>query len=265
MVGAFVRAHHDHQELNASPGCVFGTLADFERGLEQSLDRIGYLNFAVTDRLMISGRRRPLQAIARTRQAISDGRRITSPLALLDALVENIADGIDELVERLVVDIDRIEDLILGDEPADERRQLSQLRRTGVRLHRQLAGLRTLFHRFERAGRGDLNEYLKLSIGQLAQRMDAIDHDVIAIQERARLLQDEIAAKLAEESSRHLHTISIITAVFLPPTLIFGLFGMNTRDLPLAQTPLGTVWAAAIGFGSAVTTYWWLRHLRGIR
>jgi integrase len=63
MVGAFVRAHHDHQELNASPDCVFGTLADFERGLEQSLDRIGYLSFAVTDCLMISGRLRSRELV----------------------------------------------------------------------------------------------------------------------------------------------------------------------------------------------------------
>jgi zinc transporter len=262
---SFIRAHHDHQQLNASPGCVFGVIADLERGLERSLDRTGYLNFALTERLVISGRRQPLQAVGRLREAIGDGRRITTAAALVDALVDHVADGVDELVERLIVDIDRIEDLVLGEEPADERRQLGQLRRTGVRLHRQLAGLRTLFHRFERSGRGDLNQNLRLSVGQFAQRLDALDHEVVAIQERARLLQEEIAAKLAEESNRHLHTLSIITALFLPPTLIFGMFGMNTHDLPLVQTPLGTLWAVAIALGAALLVYWWLRRWRGIR
>jgi len=214
---------------------------------------------------VISARRQPLQSVTHLRAALADGRRATTPAALVDALVDYVADGVDELVEKLVVDIDRIEDLILGDEPADERRQLGQLRRTGVRLHRQLAGLRALFHRFERSGRGELNQSLRLSIGQFAQRLDALDHEVVAIQERARLLQEEIAAKLAEESNRHLHTLSIVTALFLPPTLVFGIFGMNTRDLPFAETPLGTFWSIGLGFGAAGIVYGWLRRWRGIR
>src|SRR4051794_19819367 len=32
-VRAFVRAHHDHQQLNALPGCLYGVIADFERSL----------------------------------------------------------------------------------------------------------------------------------------------------------------------------------------------------------------------------------------
>jgi zinc transporter len=261
----FVRGHHDHQQLNAAPGCIHGVIADFTRGLERSLDRTGFLNFAVTDRLVITGRRQPLQAVGRLRDAIGDGRRVVAPGALIDALIEYVADGIDDLVEQLIVDVDRIEDLILADEVSDERRQLASLRRTGVRLHRQLAGLRGLLHRFERSGRADLNEKLTLSISRFAQRLDALDHEVVAIQERARLLQEEIAAKLAEESNRHLHTISIITAVFLPPALIFGFFGMNTHDLPLAETPLGTAWAVAVAVGGGILVFWWLRRWRGIR
>ena len=80
---------------------------------------------------------------------------------------------------------------------------------------------------------------------------------------RARI--NEVAAKLAEESNRHLHTLSIVTALFLPPTLVFGIFGMNTRDLPFADTPLGTFWSIGLGFAAAGLVYWWLRRWRGIR
>src|SRR5579871_2911925 len=100
-VRSFIRAHHDHQQLNAAPGCVFGVIADLERGLEQSLDRTGYLSFAVTDRLVVSGRRQPLQAVGRLREAIAGGSRIAATAGLLDALVDHVADGVDDLVERL--------------------------------------------------------------------------------------------------------------------------------------------------------------------
>jgi len=264
-VRAFLRAHHDHQQLNASPGCVYGIVTDFTRGLERDLDRTGFLHFALTDRLVITGRRHSLQAIGRLREAIGDGRRFNDPASLVDALIDYVADGIDEFVERLVVDLDRIEDLILAEDITDERRQLGSLRRTGVRLHRQLAGLRSLMHRFERSGRLDPHQKPGLSVAQFAQRLDALDHEVVAIQERARLLQEEIATKLAEENNRLLRTISIVTAVFLPPALAFGFFGMNTHDLPLLETPHGTAWAAAVAVSGAALAFWWLRRWRGTR
>ncbi len=261
---AFLCARHEHQQLQAAPGYVLGAIADLERGIEQSLDRVGFLHFALGERLVVSGRRLPLQSVSRLRAAIDDGRRIAGPAALVDALVEGIADGVEELVADLVAEIDRIEDMVLGEDTADERRALGTLRRTGVRVHRRLASLLGLLQRFERSGQDGGRQSLRLSLSALVQRLHALDHEVVAVQDRARLLQEEIAAKLAEESNRHLHTLSIITALFLPPTLIFGLFGMNTHDLPLAETPLGTFWAVAIGLAAAIAVYWWLRRWRGI-
>jgi zinc transporter len=183
----------------------------------------------------------------------------------MDLIIEHAAGGIDRLVDDLADEADKIEDQILGGRLRDERRRLGELRRTAVRLHRQLAGLRTLFHRFERSGRGEINQTLRLSISQLTQRLDALDHEVVAIQERSRLLQEEITAKIAEESNRHLHALSIVTTLLLPPTLVFGIFGMNTRDLPFSGTPNGTAWAIAMGATAAGGVYLFLRRLLTFR
>jgi CorA-like Mg2+ transporter protein len=51
----------------------------------------------------------------------------------------------------------------------------------------------------------------------------------------------------------------------LPPPLVFGIFGMNTHDLPFAETPLGTFWAIGLGLAAAAIVHWWLRRWRGIR
>ena len=50
--------------------------------------------------------------------------------------------------------------------------------------------------------------------------------------ERAKLLQEELAARLAENTGRNLYVLSILTAVLLPMTLVTGIFGMNVADLP---------------------------------
>ena len=82
--------------------------------------------------------------------------------------------------------------------------------------------------------------------------------------ERSRLLQEEISARLAEQSNRQLYTLSILTALFLPPTFITGLFGINTKGLPLAEYEHGSLVVILLALASAFLAYAIIRIL-GIR
>jgi Mg2+ and Co2+ transporter CorA len=48
-------------------------------------------------------------------------------------------------------------------------------------------------------------------------------------------LQDEAMLKTADETHRHLEVLAIVATVFLPATLIAGIFGMNVKRLPLTN------------------------------
>jgi len=101
----------------------------------------------------------------------------------------------------------------------------------------------------------------RFGLHQLAQRLDGLDHDIIELRERSRLLEEEIHFKLEEESNRHLHTLSIVTTLLLPPTLITGVFGMNTKGLPLTDVETGFLWAAALMVGSVALAYFFMRRM----
>jgi Mg2+ and Co2+ transporter CorA len=147
----------------------------------------------------------------------------------------------------------------------DERQRVARVRRTVVRLHRQVASFRALLGRFEASDEEARSVKLEIATERLVQRLDALDQEVIAAQERARLLQDEISARLSEESARNLNALSILTALFLPATLVTGIFGMNTTGLPFSDSGHGTVWAVALGALAAGVTYWVLRRMGVIR
>ena len=103
---------------------------------------------------------------------------------------------------------------------------------------------------------------LQLSAGALAQRLDALDHDIVETRHRAQLLQEEIAAATAEETNRNLHVLAVVTALFLPPALVAGVFGMNTKGcLPFAETENAFLWAAALMVASALAVYLLLRRI----
>jgi zinc transporter len=252
-----------HQELHATDACVYGAFADMVRALDGASDELGILRFAMTERLMISGRHHPLHAIENTRQALREGLRVPSVAALLEAIVSHVADAFDQVADQLAEELDRIEERVLLDEVSEQRRMLGGLRRRGVRMHRQLVGLRTLFHRLERDLAAMPNCALRIGATALAQRLDGLDHEVVAMRERAFLLHEEIAGRLAEQSAGSLHVLSVITVLMLPPTLVAGIFGMNTKGLPFTENDTGFWWSMAILVASGAAA-WWLLHRMNI-
>jgi len=106
---------------------------------------------------------------------------------------------------------------------------------------------------------------LRAAAAPLGQRLDELDHDVIELRDRARLLQEELGARIAEQTNRNLRLLSIVTALFLPPTLIAGLFGMNVDGIPFIGSPAGFWWAAGLTLASSGLTLLGLRLLGTFR
>lgn len=89
--------------------------------------------------------------------------------------------------------------------------------------------------------------------------LEGVGQDLELVQERARLLQEEIAARLGEATNRNLYLLSIVTAALMPVTLITWVFGMNVADLPFLQTPGGFWWVIVLMSGKITATLLWLR------
>lgn len=254
-----------HQALHATDDCIYGVFADMVRQLDRPSDEFAHLRFAMTERRMFSGRHHALHAVENTRQALRGGLRVPSVAALLEAIVSHVADAMDHVIGELADELDAIEDAILGDAVREERRKLGIVRRRAVRMHRQLTGLRALFHRIERTMGDAPSGALRITAAGLVQRLDGLDHEVVAIRDRAHLLQEEIAGRLAEESAGSLQILSIITALMLPPTLVAGIFGMNTKGLPFTTEESGFWWAMLLLVASGAAAYWLLRRMGIVR
>ena len=74
---------------------------------------------------------------------------------------------------------------------------------------------------------------------QASEDFALVLRDIGALQERIKLLQDEFAARVAQENNRSLFILTMVTVLALPINLIAGLLGMNVGGIPLAQEPHG--------------------------
>lgn len=250
-----------HLRLDILGHEIVGVVPDLHQEFDQLGESIVRLRFVMTERMLITARQRPVHSIEINRRAIESGKRFPTAVSFLDAVIDQFADTIARMAETLGDELDQAEDHVMHEEPADERQLIGRVRLQAVRVHRQLAQLRGMFHRLE-PRLANHHAAVAAAIRALAQKLDSIDNEVGSLHERARLLLDELDAKMIAITNRRLFTLSILTACLLPPTLVTGFFGMNTKDMPFQDTDGGTWMAALVALAAGLTCYWALRRLR---
>jgi zinc transporter len=229
-------------------------LGDLHYEFDTDSDELGVLRLYVDQQCVISGRRQPLKAIDRLRRELINGLPLDTPIHLLDHFLQHLTEMFSSVVTDRSDRIDDIEDRIFKAHFQSERGALGQIRRLLTRLHRQVrANRHALFNLVARLPHWcrDTDELL---LRRNIERLDAVVQDLELVQERARLLQEEIAGRLEEAVNRNLYVLSIVTTIFLPITLISGIFGMNIGGLPWTEDPQGYGKVMLTMFGMLVVT-----------
>lgn len=252
-----------HQQLDHSRNLVWGVSHDLIREVGSDTDSIGALRWILGERFLLTGRRNALQSTRLMAEALNGGRTVASSVDLFEQIIEFVIDDVTSAVIRLIEEADSVEDHVLAGR-FDGSGRIGAMRRTAVRLHRQLSGLHLLFRRFAETGSGRAApEEARSCALRLLQRIDALHQDVQSIQDRARLLQDEMAARSASQTNRQLYTLSLLTALFLPATFITGLFGINVKGLPWVEADSGAALVALSCLAAALLTLVLLKR-RGV-
>jgi zinc transporter len=189
----------------------------------------------VTQRLVVTARRQPLRSVDRLRAAVKDGAPLRSAAELLEHLLRAQADVLVDIVRSTTARIDDIEDQLLANRLQPKRARLGALRRLLVRLQRLLAPEPAALFRLLQHPPGWMTDVDVQELRQASEEFSVVLHDMASLQERIKLLQEEIAAQVNEDNNRSLFVLTIVTVLALPINIIAGLLGMNVGGVPLAQ------------------------------
>lgn len=216
-------------------------------------------------RLLVTCRRQPLRSVDRLRGGVKAGEPFRSSVDLLAHLMRDQADVLSDIVRQASLRVDEVEDQLLADRLQTKRVRLGQLRRLLVRLQRLLAPepgslFRLLQHPPLWVGEDDIQD-----LRQSTEEFSVALRDIGALQERIKLLQEEIAAQVAESNNRTLFLLTTVTVLALPINLIAGLFGMNVGGLPLADARHGFATVVSLVVGLTALLAWWVFRDRGDR
>ena len=208
--------------------------------------------------LAISARSHPLRSIDRMRANVKNGGQIASSVAFLNTLLHEQGDVLVRIVRDATVQVDVIEDKFLVGRLQDRRADLGRLRRVLVRLQRLLAPEPGALFRLLRLPPPWISEHDLEELRQATEEFSLTIRDMSELKERIKLLQEEIAAQVSEQTNQSVFTLTMVTVLALPINIVAGLLGMNVGGIPLAQHPDGFWVVVAIIVAFTVFAAWYV-------
>ena len=236
--------------IEQSGPALVGTIHDvvYDSAYEES--SVSSVSLCVERHVVVSARRAPLRAIDRLRLAVKSGEHFGSPVDLFAHLLRDQADVLVEIVRSATDHVNRIEDRLLARRVTSTREELGALRRMLVRLQRLLAPEPAALFRLLNKPPAWIAERDAQELRESAEELSAAAADAASLSERVKLLQEELAAHLSEQTNRILFLLTVVTVLALPFNVVGSLFGMNVGGIPWAQHPFG-FWAIVV----IVTTF----------
>ena len=258
----------NHPHMVLSPRGFLLSLNDLNVSLQGETDAIGILRVWVDRHRLITVRRSPKLATQRLLAQVERGTVPDSSIALFLDLVESVADNLGRLTNALLRQIDAAEDSLLAGRTQGLRQRLGSLRREAVTLYRLVSPDRQAIARLHARVNSWLATEEQEAFRQSFEDINALAEDVREAQDRAKVLQEEFTALMAEETNRNLYTLSIASVVLMPMTLVTGYFGMNTGGLPFAGevtngTTLATIIMLVVGVVTGLWVYLFFKRNRG--
>lgn len=228
---------------------------DYRIGLSKNVDEeeTGTLWAIMTPQLMLSLRAHPLLTTDTLRHMLRQNRiNPVNIVSLYHEMIEERANHLRHRTDQLSDEMDVLEENLLTGDRLPEHETLGRLRITCSRLRRhyapELTALRRLLRRRPTWFSEDDADKLREQIDLLAFLVEEVNN----LHERAKVLQDELSAHVAEFNAKNLQVLSVMTVIFLPMTLVTGVMGMNMGDLPGLDHSFWVVMVIMICAGLAV-------------
>ncbi len=161
-------------------------------------------------------------------------------------LIDAVVDSYFAVIEQINEHAERLESEILGHPGPNSLEGIHQLKRCVSQLRRDLHPLRELLGSLHR----DAGDYFSNDV-QVYLR-DVYDHTIHIIEsledlrELATGLLDVYLSTVSHRVNLEVRTLTVFTTIFMPATLIAGIFGMNFKEMPWLELPAGYLYALGL-------------------
>jgi len=194
-------------------------------------------------------------------RAATGAIKIKDNFDLLFSLFEIKVDRLADRLELLQSEIDNIsQDVYDGDNRNLEQivLRLGSLQDTNDKVRLGMHDMQRLFSFFKRSGY-DLKKNLPI-LQSLIEDIDSLVQYSTFLFDKSDSLLNVTIGLISSEQNKIIRIFSIISVVFMPPTLVASLYGMNFDTMPELHWPHGYLFALLLMLVSAIMPYLLFRH-----
>jgi magnesium transporter len=209
----------------------------------------------------------------------SDLPRFDSGLRILEGLVDTLVEHIADALENTGAALDRISSDIFhrrggaknstpsiadGDKPPDLEEALMRLGRCSdllSRLRESLAGLRRMVSFFVTA-QTDLPPEAAEHLRSVSQDIQPLGDHASFLSGKVNFLLDATLGLINVEQNAIIKIFTVAAVLFLPPTVVGTIYGMNFKEMPELNWVFGYPFAIVMMIVSAILPYWYFKRRR---
>ncbi len=187
--------------------------------------------------------------------------QVGSPAELLVTMfeqkVENLADALED-IHRKLEDVSR---MVLEDSDAeleDAIDQLAKLEDSNGKIRLCLMDTQRSISFIQKHIRDSLD--LQETTREIKRDVDTLMSHTAFLFDKINFLMDSTQGFINIEQNQIIKIFSIAAMVFLPPTVVASMYGMNFKIIPFSDWPYGFELALAMMVLSAVLPYWYFKR-----
>ncbi|MDX1606979.1 MAG: magnesium transporter CorA family protein, partial [Candidatus Competibacterales bacterium] len=200
---------------------------------------------------------------ARAQRYQSDMRRGELVLTgLLEAIVDRTAD----ILERVGSDLDAVSREVFapprrGRDFHESLRRIGRIGDLGSKVQESLisiARLLTFYNQTLDTGKG--SKELRGRIKTLSRDVQSLTDHASFLSSKISFLLDATLGMINIEQNAIIKIFSVVAVIFLPPTLVASIYGMNFALMPELGWRFGYPWALGLMVVSAILPFWFFKR-----
>ena len=166
-------------------------------------------------------------------------------------VLDSIVDRYFNVLEDVGEDSEELENLLLTKPSNNELQDIHQLKHVSIELRRAVWPLREVLNSLIRNEKGFFKP------ATMPYLRDVYDHTVNfiesleSIRDTLSSMMDIYMASMSQRVNLELRALTVVTMLFMPATLITGVFGMNFDSMPWLKHENGFYWALGLMFSIA--------------
>lgn len=256
-------------KLDVYPDYLFLETKLFYYDAEQYSVSAEQISLVLTQDYLLSFQERPTGSFEPVRERLRHNQlplRQSGVDYLCYALLDSLMERYFTVLEAMNEDAEQLEARILNHPSPEDLQNIHRLKHVSIELRRAVYPLREVIHSLIR------NEQGFFATQTVPYLRDLYDHTVHLIESLETIrdslsgLMDIYMTSLSQRVNLEVRALTVVTMLFMPATLISGIFGMNFNHMPWLSEQQGFWWAISLMLtiaGGMLLLFWRRQWLSG--